>query len=239
MPFVDLAMGTLDEGVDSIFTDHRCESFRTYRSSPDGLRRPGPLETGCGWSSWRASGRSRSAGWCCPTWAPTSCGSTSRPTSPRPIRRARRAPCSIAGGVRSGSTSSRPRASRSCCDSSSRPTCSIEGYRPGRRRAARHRPRRLPRPQPAARLRAAHRLGPRRSARRPRRTRHRLHRAGRRAQCLRAGRRAADAAAQHRRRLRGRRPAARLRHRLRAREHVAHRRRVRSSTPRWSTAPRC
>ena len=52
----------------------------------------------------------------------------------------------------------------------------IEGYRPGRRRAPRRRPRGVPGPQPPAGLRPDDRLGPGRPARRHRRARHRVHR---------------------------------------------------------------
>ena len=57
----------------------------------------------------------------------------------------------------------------------------IEGMRPGRDRAARPRPRRLPERQPSDRLRPDDRLGPGRPARAGRRARHELHRHHRRA----------------------------------------------------------
>ncbi len=52
----------------------------------------------------------------------------------------------------------------------------VEGMRPGSRRAARHRTRRVPRPQPAAGLRPDDRLGPGRPVEPGGRPRHELHR---------------------------------------------------------------
>ena len=89
---------------------------------------------------------------------------------------------------------------------------------PARRgRAPEHRPRRVPRPQPEARLRPHDRLGSGRSLRAGRRSRHQLHRARRRARALRPGRLEADAADQRRRRLRRRRDAHGVRRRVRPR----------------------
>ena len=51
----------------------------------------------------------------------------------RPTHRVRRAPCSIGGGVRSGSTSSRLQGSKWCSGSSSRPTCRSRATGPGSR----------------------------------------------------------------------------------------------------------
>ena len=69
------------------------------------------------------------------------------------------------------------------------------------------------------------------------RPRHQLHLARRRARPHRPGRRGPGAAAQPRRRLRRRRHVPRLRRRVRAPRGPAERRRARSSTRRWSTAP--
>ena len=77
--------------------------------------------------------------------------------------------------------------------------------------AARGRARRMPRPQPQARLRTDDRVGPGRSVRPGRRPRHQLHLAGRRARPLRAGRAGAGSPAQHDRRLRRGRDVPRLR----------------------------
>ena len=89
---------------------------------------------------------------------------------------------------------------------------------PARRDGApRHRPRRLPGPQPEARVRSHDRAGARTGPYAAVvRARHQLHRAGRRAGPHRAGRRGPGAAAQPRRRLRRRRHAARLRRGLRS-----------------------
>ena len=91
----------------------------------------------------------------------------------------------------------------------------IEGFRPGRHRAARHRPRRLPRPQPAPGLRPDDRLGPGRALRLDRRPRHQLHRPRRGARADRPPGRGAGAAAEPGRRLRRRRPAPGVRPRRR------------------------
>ena len=104
--------------------------------------------------------------------------------------------------------------------------------------ATRCRPRRVPRPQPEARVRADDRVGPGRAVRHGRRPRHQLHRARRCARPLRASRRAADPADEHGRRLRRRRHVPRVRCRLRAARGAAQRRTDRSSTRRWSTVRR-
>ena len=106
------------------------------------------------------------------------------------------------------------------------------------RRAARLRARRVPRPQPPPHLRPADRLGPGRTVRADGRSRHRLHRARRRARAPGPRRATADAADQRARRLRRRRDAARVRRgvrRLRARP--LGQGTGRSTRP-WSTAPR-
>ena len=113
------------------------------------------------------------------------------------------------------------------------------GLPPGRDGAPRRRPRRLPGPQPEARLRPHDRLGPGRPVRAGGRPRHQLHLAGRRAGPHRPGRRGAGAAAQPGRRLRRRRHAARLRRGVRPARGAAQRRRARSSTRPWSTARPC
>ena len=97
------------------------------------------------------------------------------------------------------------------------------GVPPRRDGAARRRPRRVPRPQPEARVRAHDRLGPGRPVRPGRRPRHQLHRARRRARALRPGRRGAGAAAQPGRRLRRRRHVPRLRRGVRAARGAAQR----------------
>ena len=84
-----------------------------------------------------------------------------------------------------------------------------------RHRTARARSRRLPRPEPEARLRPHDRLGPGRPDGAGRGPRHQLHRAGRRARALRARRRQAHAADQPRRRLRRRRHVHGVRRRVR------------------------
>ena len=91
----------------------------------------------------------------------------------------------------------------------------IEGFRPGVMERLGRRARRLPGPEPAAGVRPHDRLGPGRAVRPGRRPRHQLHRAGRRPRPLRSPWRAADAAAQHGRRLRRRRHAPGLRCRVR------------------------
>ena len=93
--------------------------------------------------------------------------------------------------------------------------CAHRGVPARCHRAARHRPRRLPGPQPPPRLRAHDRLGPGRADGRDGRSRHELHRHRRGSRCHRPGRRAAAAAAEPGGRLRRWRHAARLRHRLR------------------------
>ena len=113
------------------------------------------------------------------------------------------------------------------------------GLPPRRHRAPRHRPRRVPRAQPAPRLRPHDRLGPGRPHGPDGRPRHELHRHRGRARRHRSARRAAPAAAQPRRRLRGRRHAPRLRDRVRRGRGPHVRARARSSTPPWSTAPPC
>ena len=113
------------------------------------------------------------------------------------------------------------------------------GLPPRRDGAPRHRPRRVLRPQPQARVRAHDRLGPGRPVRRrgpattsttsrwPAPRPHRPRRRG------------PGAAAEPRRRLRRRRHVPRLRRRVRASSRPRRAARVRSSTRRWSTARRC
>ena len=90
------------------------------------------------------------------------------------------------------------------------------GLPAGRHRAARPGPRGLPRPQPAAGVRAHDRLGAGGSARARGRPRHQLHLARRRARALRSRRCAADATVEHDRRLRRGRDVPRLRGGVRA-----------------------
>ena len=92
----------------------------------------------------------------------------------------------------------------------------IEGFRPGVCERLGLRPRRVPGPQPEARLRPHDRLGPGRPVRPGRRPRHQLHRARRRARGHRPRRRGAGPAAQPGRRLRRRRHVPRLRRGVRA-----------------------
>ena len=105
--------------------------------------------------------------------------------------------------------------------------------------APRGRPAGVPRPQPAARLRADDRVGSGRSVVDRRRSRHQLHLAGGGARPLRSRGPAADPAAQPRRRLRRRSDVPRLRRRVRAAWRRSAAGRARSSTRRWSTARRC
>ena len=107
-----------------------------------------------------------------------------------------------------------------------------------RHRAARPRSRRVPRPQPEARLRPHDRLGPGRPDGAGRGPRHQLHRARRRARALRPRGRQADAADQPRRRLRRRRHVHGVRRRVRHPRSAALGQGPGASTSRWSTAPR-
>ena len=115
----------------------------------------------------------------------------------------------------------------------------IEGYRPGVAERLGLGPDDLPRPQPAAGLRPDDRLGPGRPAGPPRRARHQLHRARRRA-ARRSGRR--GPAARPRSTWSATSAAARCTSSSACSPRSSRRARPaagRSSTPRWSTAPRC
>ena len=114
------------------------------------------------------------------------------------------------------------------------------GLPPGRHRAARPRPRRVPGPQPEARLRPHDRLGPGRPvcAQAAGHDINYIALAGALAHIGRAGEKP-DAAAQPGRRLRRRRHAARLRRRVRAASRRGRSGQGQVSTRRWSTAPRC
>ena len=126
-------------------------------------------------------------------------------------------PPATAAGARRASTSSTPTASRTCSTLVERADALIEGFRPGVDGTARARPRRVPRPQPAPRLRPDDRAGAR-TARCAQTAGHDINYialAGALAP-HRRGRAGAGAAAQPRRRLRRWRHAARVRRRLRA-----------------------
>ena len=129
-------------------------------------RRPAPWvrSQGCAWWRWPASVRARSAPWCSPTSVPTSSGSIAPRRRRRPAtrpgydvldrgRRSVAVDLKAAGGA------------EVVLRLVERADALLEGFRPGVAERLGIGPDAVPRPQPAARLRADDRLGPGRSAR--------------------------------------------------------------------------
>ena len=168
-------------------------------------------------SNWPASAPVRSPACCCPTWAPMSSASTVPAPSPAATRPIRRRAMRWQRGRRSiGVDLKNPDGVETILRLVESADVLIEGFRPGVTERLGIGPDECFARNPEARLRPHDGMGPGRSVRPGRRSRHQLHRPRRRAASDRSTRRSAGATAEPRGRLRRRRDVPRLRRGVRA-----------------------